>query len=222
MIDKILEKRKYVMDYDKNVKIDKSVIKDLLIKSWKVTPSKNNFMPYKIHVVGPKQNMIKHKIFKKCMAHEGYGDNVDVRQRYNKENLPNYRNILSCSHLMIFTLRYEPDPNPFQKWLIDRGHNYPAADKNRIHECYSIAMLEVGLFAAAFGALCLEQKIDSSFTGCFPSDITKWQDIPFVDQTPLMLMTVGKGKVYRQDIIQDTDYEKDDWKPDFNKVVNIL
>lgn len=222
MLEKILEKRKYVMDYNKTITIDKSIINDLLYKAWKVTPSKNNFMPYKVHVVGPKQAGTKHKIYKKCLANESRGDDTDAKRRYTKDNLPNYRNILSCSHLLVFTLRHESDPNPFQKWLIDRGHNYPAADENRIHECYSIAMLEVGLFAAAFGALCLEQDIDNSFTGCFPSELKKWQDIPFVDQTPLLLMTVGKGEVYRRDIIQYTEHEKDDWKPNFEKVVNIL
>jgi len=222
MLEKILAKRKYVMDYCSRTKIDKDIIRDLLHSAWAVTPSKNNFMPYKVHVVGPKQQMIKHKVFKKCMANEEAGDNINATQRYSKDQLPNYRNILSCSHLLIFTQRYEPDPNPFQKWLIDRGHNYPAADKNRIAECYSSAMLEVGLFAAAFGALCLEKNIDTSFTGCFPGDLKKWQDIDFVDQTPLLLMTVGIGKVYRQDIIQYTDLEKEDYKPNFEKVVNIL
>jgi hypothetical protein len=37
-----------------------------------------------------------------------------------------------------------------------------------------------------------------------------------------MLLPIGKGSVYRQDIIKNTEYEKDDWKPDFDKVVNIL
>ena len=59
----ILEKRKYVLDYDTEAKIDNELIVDLLEKAWKVTPSKNNFMPYKVHVVGPEHRKLKESIF---------------------------------------------------------------------------------------------------------------------------------------------------------------
>ena len=80
----ILKKRKYVLDYETHAEIDKELIIDLLQKAWKVTPSKNNFMPYKVHVIGPERRKLKESIFLKSLKHEGAADNIDVIERYEK------------------------------------------------------------------------------------------------------------------------------------------
>tara|TARA_B100000085_G_scaffold261997_1_gene266836 strand:- start:61 stop:741 length:681 start_codon:yes stop_codon:yes gene_type:complete len=218
----ILKKRKYVLDYETHAEIDKELIIDLLQKAWKVTPSKNNFMPYKVHVIGPERRKLKESIFLKSLKHEGAADNIDVIERYeNRGKLPNYRNIRSCSYLLIFTLRQETDPNPFQKWLFEQGHNYPAM--RNVEECYADALLEIGMFSTAFGAMCLEHDIDIAPVGCYPKDLKDWKDVSFINQyPPIGLLTVGKGKYYRQDHARKiNEREKDDWKPNFSKVVNM-
>jgi len=218
----VLSKYRYVRHFQSGTsRLKEKTVKKLLYQAWKVTPSKNNFMPYKVHVLGPKHQEYKDSIFQKCLQNEGDSDGVidPLTDRY-LEQLPNYANILTCDYLLIFTLRVEHYPNPFQQMLIERGHNYPATKENEIETLVTPASLEVGMFANTFKTLCLEKDIDVAFTGCFPYDITHWRDIPFVKREPLLLMTIGKGKVFRQD--HASEVEKTDYKPDYKKVINFV
>ena len=221
MIYETLKNRRYVLEYDTTADIPQSLIDSLLQKTWKVTPSKNNFMPYTIHVVGPEHQHYKNSVFLKALGNESMGDNVKdpLKMRYS-EHLPNYANILNCSYLLIFTMRLETDPNPFQKFLIDKGHKYEAVDESKLQNLYAIASLEVGLFTSVFNALLLENGIDSSFTGCFYRDVSEWKDVPFVKRTPIILMTVGRGKVYLEDI--KNDLQKQDLRPNYERIVNFV
>jgi len=221
MIHNILKKRKFVREYDATADIPESLINSLLQKTWEVTPSKNNFMPYTIHVVGPEHQNYKVSAFRNALSQEGIGDNVNdpLTTRYS-QNLPNYANILSCSYLLIFTMRLETDPNPFQKLLISRGHKYEAVDESRLNDHFPIASLEVGLFTSVFNSLLLENNIDSSLIGCFHRDVEKWKDVPFVKRMPIILMTVGKGKVYIDDIKEGL--QKQDLRPNYERIVNFV
>ena len=221
MIFDTLTNRKYVREYDSSANIPESLIYDLLQKTWKVTPSKNNFMPYTIHVVGPKDQKYKDLVYRNAASNEGNNDGLSnpLEIRYSS-NLPNYANILNCSYLLIFTMRLEDKPNPHQKILIDRGHKYEAVDENKLNDMYSTASFEAGLFCDAFSGMCLENDIDVSYTGCFHRKIDQWADIPFVKRKPIILMTVGKAKVYFDDI--KNDIQKQDVRPDFDRIVNFI
>lgn len=223
MIDRILQKRRYVREYDANANISPNLIDSLLQKTWKVTPSKNNFMPYTVHVVGPEHQRYKELVFLNCASNEGLSDGIEnpLEERY-KEHPPNYANILSCSYLFVFTMRLEEKPNPFQQMLIQRGHRYEAVDESRLDNLYATASIEVGLFADCFSALCLQNDIDVSFVGCFHKDLDKWKDIPFVTRKPILIMTAGKGLKYRDEIAKDSDIEKLDLRPDYNRIVNFV
>lgn len=216
MIDKILKNRRYVLEYDQTASISPHLINELLYKTWKVTPSKNNFMPYKIHIVGPGDREYKHLTYKNCLSNEGLADGIDnpVEERYQHQ-LPDYANILSCSYLFIFTLRLEDKPNPVQKKAIRMGHNYEPADESLLDGCLSTASIEVGLFADCFSALCIKKGIDVSFTGCFHRDIDKWDDIPFVTRTPILIMTAGKSMKYKK-------VDKNNLRPDYSRIVNFV
>lgn len=221
MIYNLLQKRRYVVEYDENYHIPKSLINSLLMKAWTVTPSKNNFMPYTVHVVGPEKKDIKEKVFLNCLSNEGYLDDVkDPLKRYNKD-IPKYANILTCSYLFIFTMRLETDPNPYQKVLISKGHRYEAVDESKLNELYPMASFEVGLFADALSGLCLEENIDVSFTGCFHRDVNYWKDVPFVKRKPIILMTAGKALKYKTESkIGNIVY--DDRRPDYHRIINFI
>ena len=53
--------RKHVDAYDNSVDIEQEVIKSFK-EAWRVTPSKQNFMPYTIHVIGPESQEWKNKL----------------------------------------------------------------------------------------------------------------------------------------------------------------
>lgn len=223
MIYDVLENRRYVIEYDQTATFSKSLIDSLLQKTWKITPSKNNFMPYTVHILGPEHQKYKELVFLNCASNEGLVDGVKdpLSLRYSN-NPPKYSNILNCSHLLIFTMRLEDQPNPYQQMLINRGHKYEAVDENKLDDLYAMTSLEVGLFADALSGMCLEQGIDVSFTGCFHRNLKYWENIPFVKRKPILLMTLGKGKIYYRDTNKESDIENLDSKPDFDRIVNFI
>jgi hypothetical protein len=218
MIDDIYKKYKYVKEYDQSADIPESFMSELLERTWKVTPSKNNFMPYKVHVLGPDQQDLKNKIYEKAWQHE-YKQEVQHRP---DGKLPRFHNIVSCSYLLIFTQRTEDQPNPYQKHMIDLGRNYSQINPARIDEHYTNSLLEIGMFCNTLAALCLEYRIDISHTLCFPKKLENWKEAEweFLDRRPDFMMTIGKGLTY----IRDTyiGLEVLDTRPDYARIVNFV
>ena len=73
----VLKNRRHVNEYDTDNIPEKQVIEDLLWKSWKVTPSKNNFMPYHCNVLGPDKVEEKNKIKLISAIHKDRTDQFD-------------------------------------------------------------------------------------------------------------------------------------------------
>jgi hypothetical protein len=221
MIYDTLKNRKHVREYNSTESVPISLIDSMLKQSWEVTPSKNNFMPYNIHVIGPDQLHYKEDIYRACVKNEEEINKLNPNLCDHRLN-PNYMNILSCSHLLLFTVRVEDQPNEFQKIQIKNGIYYESVDKKSIDSITDTISLEVGLFANTFSGICLENDIDTSYTMCFSKNLDDWIDFSFVKNTPILIMTVGKGKLYRQDVANKEGWAKLDLKPEYNRIVNFL
>lgn len=223
MTDDILKNRKNVKEFDTTAVIPQELIEQLLRRAWKVTPSKNNFMPYTIHVLGPDQQEYKNCLYNICLGNEGKADGVDTAVRYQQSNSrPQYSNILTCSYALIFAMRHEYEPNPYQLDAISRGYFFEAMDYDHPNRLHSVASLEAGLFADAFSAMCLENNIDVSYTLCFKHKMTEWQTLPFVKEEPVLILTVGKGKIYSYDIAVKKGTADLNRRPDFERIVNFV
>jgi len=218
MIDNVLKHYKYVKTYDRSRDVPQSVIDDLLQRTWKVTPSKNNFMPYKLHVLGPQHQDLKDKVYEKALKHQDDQDHLIVPSL----KIPRFHNIVSCHYLLIFTQRVEDQPNVHQQELIALGRNYTQTDPNKLGEHYSNALLEIGMFCNTFAGLCIESKMDISYTLCFPKQLDQWQDdgFEFLDQVPIFIMTAGKAQTYLQD--EYTKKELLDLRPNYDRIVNFV
>jgi hypothetical protein len=221
MIENILKNRKHVREYDSNANIPKSLIDLLLQKTWAITPSKNNFMPYTVHVLGPEHQMYKEMVYLLAVSNENYMNSFNPIRDIDNVN-PNYKNILSCSYLLIFTMRLETQPNLFQQQQIQKGIYYEATDFKKLNDMSDTASLEVGLFANTFSGLCLENDIDTSYTLCFRRNLEYWKELPFVKRLPLLIITVGKAKTYRQDIAKKEGWAQNDLKPSYERIVNFV
>jgi len=221
MIYGTLKNRRFVLKYDSTVDIPESLIDSLLRKTWEVTPSKNNFMAYTVHVIGqgPDNQKYKDATYLNCLGNEARNSNIDIAninaQRYSTY-LPRYSNILNCSYLLIFTMRLETEPNFKVQQAIAKGHVFEAVNESKLDGHYAMSSLEVGLFTSVFNGLLLENGIDSSFIGCFSKDLTKWKDLPFITRKPIIIMTVGKGKHYTQ------QSRPDDLRPNYERIVNFV
>lgn len=218
MTYEILKKRRYVNKYDTDFIVPAGLIESLLKKTWEVTPSKNNFMPYTVNVIGPNCPQLKSKIYLNCLSNERDKDGRPTfyEERYS-ENLPAYSNILTCSYVLVFTMRLETNPNPFQKMLLARGHKYEAVDEHSLPGLINTTSFEAGLFCDALSALCIENGLAVSFTGCFPKNPKNWKDIGFVKREPIMIMTIGKAKEY---LIHQEDLPNP--RPNFERIVNFV
>ena len=69
---------------------------------------------------------------------------------------------------------------------------------------------------------CMEENIDVSYTSCFPRDVQKWKDIPYVKYRPLLLMSLGYSERYRYEDLKDRNELQDDIKPDMKDVIKWI
>lgn len=205
MIDDILKNRKHVLEFTDEVP-SKELIDSLLQRTWKVTPSKNNFMAYTIHVVTDKDK--RKAIYNMCISNE---------KQLNDDNAPLNENllcILTAPYVLIFANRFEDKPNQRQQELIEQGVYYEAVDPDKFETLFSTNSIEVGMFAKTLTGLCLENNLDVSYTKCFSQNYKNWiETLPFVNRNPIMIMSIGKGKIYRE-------IKEDDLRPDFERIIN--
>jgi hypothetical protein len=209
------KKRQAVTEFDSTAYIHRSEIDRLLRHAWQVTPSKNNFMAYSIHVLGPKHEDYKNLVYQNCLAKEGAADRVDASTRYSSTRKPFYSNILNCSYLLIFTMRLEDQPSLYHQDAMQRGHRFEAFDEETLDILVPSVSLEVGMFADVFGGMCVEQDLAVSHIGCFPTTMEEWKLLPFITRRPILLMTVGKAKQYKKP-------EPHNHRPNYNRIVNFV
>lgn len=226
MIFENLKKRKHVYEYKEDDIPSEDLVRDLLHKTWEVTPSKQNIMPYKVSVLGSDDFETKNKIYQKVVGNHKYMEEEGVKighiKHVSNEINPHYRHVLYNPYLIVFSQRVctDKDINPFYKQKIKEGHFMEQASEEWVHRIKSSTAVEVGLFAQNLASLCLEQDIDYSFTVCFPGDVKKWHDIPFVDHSVLLLMSLGKAKIYRRDFLPQASSNLD-YKTAFDNVVHF-
>ena len=208
--------RKHVDAYDNSVDIEQEVIKSFK-EAWRVTPSKQNFMPYKIHVIGPDAQEWKNKLYAHCLRNEGTVDNLSDEQLVSRyaHRPPSYHSITNCSFALIITQRLVTKPNVRQKKRLAKGHVAEQMDVNQQYALNSLVSFEVGLFCNALQYYLLQKNIDSCYTGCFQNDLNTWKTLPFVNETPIMIMTIGKGIKFAE-----RDPEND--RPDLDEIINIV
>lgn len=213
MIEEILKKRKHVREYDTSVEISSELIDSLLRKTWSVTPSKSQFMPYKAHVLGNQHQEYKNSVLNICRKH-------DTSPYTN----PQFLHMKTCSHMIIFTLRHEDDPNEemFKRML--RGRMYVQSSSKLLNEYPGNAFLELGLFVNTLTAMCLEKDIDVSYTQCLSSDTSVWKSagLTFIEDSPMLVLTMGKGMTYRVDIAKKYGWLDTDLKPEYERIVNFI
>lgn len=219
-IDEILDKRKHVMEFDRDATPpSKELVDSLLQRAWKITPSKNNFMPYKIHVLGPEYQAEKDHLYKKSLGSEKYANsNNPIKDSKDQLSRPAYACIASCAYLLVFTDRWEDEPNPFQQQAWNEGVFHAPMTKEGVRSIGETVSLEVGMFATAFAGLCVDNGIDVSYTLNFRRNLEVWEDTWFINDRPMLFMSIGTAKIYREDLKQQGLY-KGDVRPHYSKII---
>lgn len=220
------KKRRHVRKYKLDVYPPKEIIEKVLWKAWKTTPSKNNFMPYNVFVLGPEQEEMKTRIWNKSLQNHQRAENDAkelglIEKPQNMAN-PYYEHVKFNPYLLVFTCRVCPKPNEYYRKQILRGHFADQMYPEFVNRIYDTTCVEVGLFTAHLSLYCIEENIDVSYTSCFPRNVEKWADVPFVKYRPCLLMSMGYAQRYREQDLKDAGILHEDIKPESNEVIQWI
>jgi len=213
----LLSKSKHVIEWSDEVP-DKALIEKILWNTWKVTRSKNSFMPYHVNVLGPDKTAEKTSIWEKTkvndvLMNEKNKDYVHPATSNNKL----FEQLASAPYTIVMSQRI-CEPNPLYKRHIEGGGYYEQMDNDAING-QMCALIETGMFYSNLTAFALEEGLDTSCILCFSIDMKDWEDLDFVKECPLLLVTIGKCKESRREWLNDID-SADDKKPEPETVIN--
>ena len=221
--DNPFRKYQYVVEYDTEQHVDEKLIRNLLQEAIFTTPSKNSMMPYRVHVIGPEDEFIRHRLYEKSRDNE---DRINAKRtnvtglsklRRKGKKIYQYKNLYTAPYIFIFTQRLISKTNPYYQERLDKGFFYEQCADLKLSK--STALLEIGMFVHNFGMLCLKNNIDISHTRCLPAHYDE-PEFDFIQNPVLLVMTAGKGKIYRRDPPHGPSYDYD-YKPSFDEVVTF-
>ena len=183
----------------------KELIHSLIETTFDVAPSKQNLFPFKIHIIGPKNNKDNHIVGKICALFK----NGSVNQwQMEEEPHPNHK----APWVLIFELR-KCEPNDF---IVKHGTKYKGGEKRftQIDERFrgptnsKLACIEVGMFLKILAGQCLENDLQISYIKSFPEwswkgirneyhkDTNKgsgidWSALPYIKEMPIIVAQIG-------------------------------
>ena len=230
-------KRKHVIEYHKDKIPEKKVIEECLWKAWHMTPSKQNYYPYKVNILGAESKFDdeKLKVWDKAMHnHHNVEERAlrkgQINQSPKKVN-KTYQHLSDAPYVVVITSRVVPSgkTNAWNKKCIEEdGHFSEPEYASQINNLAQATSVEVGLFIASLTGLLVEKGIDITYTQCFPKNVKKWHDLDFVTTLPLLTCSIGYGEYYKKQWMQkngpDPENGKSNWdmdrKADFEDVIN--
>ena len=226
----LLSKRRHIHLFDTEKIPPNELIDDLLYKAWKTTPSKNNFMPYHVNVLGPEHVREKKSITKKCMMSKKIINEDKIPKHYSKDHgetwvengdNPAFLHIETAPYLLVFTQRV-CKPNEFYQDCIDRGDFFEQMHEEYFGEIQRTTSVEIGWFTSNLTNLCVEQGLDTSTLLCFPYHHKKWnkgwEDISWLSGPVVLLCSLGYSKQSRREYLHPKNRARDK-KPEKETVV---
>tara|TARA_R100000030_G_scaffold74131_1_gene57370 strand:+ start:222 stop:890 length:669 start_codon:yes stop_codon:yes gene_type:complete len=214
----LLNKRQHVFEYDNDNIPEKQMIEDLLWKAWKVTPSKNNFMPYHCNVLGPDKQEDKDKVWEKSYIHKkGIDDSVDCP---DKGDNPFFRQLKTAPYVLVFTQRV-CEPNEYYRKRIEIGDWYEQMHADQMDNMLDITAIEVGMWMANLSAFALDKGLNTSVIKCYPNKLSHWKDISWIEHPVVLIATIGQAKTLRREVLNDTQ-KKDDKKPEPEEIIKWI
>lgn len=211
MIEEIYKTKKQIRVYDEDHIPDSNLIDSIMTKAYELVPSKQNLVPYKIHVLGPDCIEEKEILF-------DLTSQTNAKVHHNKA--------VYAPYVLIFTNRLVRDMNEAVQLRTQRGHTQGVSDPNKYMDKGPLVQssIEVGMYSTILSGLCLENNLEISYLKCFKSwygvnaDRGDWIKLPFITYTPLMIMCIGyKDKNRNWDLFFQKEY-----KPDINNVISKI
>jgi len=223
----LLENRHHVREYSLIIP-KKELIENSLWKAWKTTPSKNNAMPYKVFVYGPKHKEEKIKVWEMVFSNHKDAEIRAIKRGQatrteGGEPNPYYEHIKYNPYL--FCIHAQPrEPNDWYKESVKKGMFFDQAWPERIERFIDTSAVEVGMFIQNLSTYLLEEKIDISYTSCFRREQKYWQEVGLkhAEYRPIILMTAGYSVQYRKDVPYVKRKLKQDIKPEYEEMIQWM
>lgn len=220
-----LDKRQHVWEYDTVNIPSKQIIDDILYKAWKVTPSKNNFMPYHVNVIGPDNIGAKLKVLELSKLNKKRTNekaNVNNIPNYSEEgNNPNFLFYNTVPYLIIYSQRVA-DPNPYiAKAIVEENDIYEQMHASMFRDFQTTAAVEIGQFQANMTAFALEYGIDTTQIKCYPADIEDWKGFEFIEGPVMLIAGLGFAVSGRRENMDPWSNEND-YKPETRKIIRHI
>ena len=222
----VLKNRRHVYEYDTDKVPEKQLIEDLLWKAWKVTPSKNNFMPYHCNVLGPEKVDEKNKIKLISAIHKDRTDKKDSyyfhpnRSKFVDKKNPYFRHLASAPYMLLFTQRV-CEPNEYYKKGIELGDFYEQMHEDHLEKILETTSMEVGMWMANLSAFALEKGLNTSVIKCYPGRLSNWKDFPWIKRPVVCIATIGKAKALRREVMTEIEKENDK-KPEPEEIIKWI
>ena len=169
IIEQILKRRKQVKIFDKENIPSKKLIYKLVKKAYELSPSKQNFYPYQVFIIGPENHYSREIFFDILKDTPGGTGNI------NAWNSPYI--LFFCSRLT------KEHPDPKIKERIKKGLIYEQLDTKLFKDYETEIGLEIGMFAKVLTTLCMEQNVDVAYQQCLPEYskmLKQWQRLSFI------------------------------------------
>ena len=207
-VEELFKKRHQVKMYSQTLIPEKPLVEEVIDKAFQLTASKQNLMPYKVHILGPEHKDLKEKFFEISKRNKGGGQNYNIRAPY----------------LLLFTNRLitNPSPSVFRKMKL--GHGYPMCDPIKYRTSKSNrenVALEIGMFAKVLTALCMEKDFQVSYLLCFSTwkeDDPLWKEFDFIKDPVVFSMQIG----YKSKNMTVDEFKKYEQKPNKDEVINWI
>lgn len=220
---KHLDSRHHVFKFKEEAPL-KEDIHEIIWKAWKVTPSKQNFMPYQITILGPEAKEEKLSLWNLARANKKHTNESNSSIPWDEPgDNPNYDYLKDAPYNIIFSQRI-CKPNPFIQRQIDRKNDhYEQMHESKLNAVFRTTAVEVGMFAANMVAFALEKGIQVNYNACFPSKIERWSSLPIIKYPPVIIGGMGYSDIKRRDLPNMTDLDlSEDWKPELSEMLKWI
>lgn len=214
-IEDIYKNRKQCRFFSTKIIPEKSLIIKILEKTFELVASKQNLMPYKIHVIGPDHSETKKKFWDIVRQRPG-GDKND--------------NISNAPYQLIFTQRLLKSTDYIKRKLsLGEPIGFTNKDKWKNRSYMRAAALEIGMFAKILTGLCIENNIQVAYNLCFPDIKDKdktgveyyeyYKEFNFLeDVDPVFSMLLG----YKEPTVPDEYRKERATKPKIDTVIKWI
>lgn len=200
MIEDIFASRTQTRNFKKFDYPEENLVHSMIEKTFNIVPSKQNLIPYMIHVLGPSHYEYKKKLYK-IVSNSGGGGN------YGNTNV-------FAPYVLLFTCRLCFPNNFVLRKIHNDIHKFPACDVKKYFNRNPVAWLEMGMFSTILTGMCLEKGISVGYLRCFSNDLNDWKDIDFINDPVVYSMQLG----YKEH--EKHHFEKGEDRPCIDEVIN--